>query len=361
MLAVSRAFGDRSFKPKSPGVVRASEAVPHVEFSLTPVPYIAEIELRDEDDFLVIACDGIFDVMTNEEVVSYVRERRAAGVPAGDESSESESEDDDQKASLRRASVSKESVSTHSPSAENTSDTATEDDVGAVTQNTPNNGSAGNDDTDEEIPVWELPSGGRGRQTTCASDLKAASNQTKAAGDDKYNIASDLCQFAIARGSMDNVSVIIVFLGDVPECNKYVAKRRAKRQRKLAQKSRNRSVSEVEAKNAAANAVRLTQLSQQRKADEAAEFAEIERENRLALERDAQAAAALDNEAPSDGNLNGVDLLAEPEMRPAAASDASESAAERYQTATPVGHKIRESTVVDGRAVSVSDADGGDE
>jgi protein phosphatase PTC2/3 len=36
--------------------------------------------ITPEWEFIVLACDGIWDVMTNEEVVQYVRENIAAGI-----------------------------------------------------------------------------------------------------------------------------------------------------------------------------------------------------------------------------------------------------------------------------------------
>ena len=60
-LAVSRAFGDLDFK-----------AQPHV----IAEPFISEIELGENDEFLVIACDGLWDVFSYSEAVDYVASRR---------------------------------------------------------------------------------------------------------------------------------------------------------------------------------------------------------------------------------------------------------------------------------------------
>jgi len=49
LLAVSRAFGDRHFKP----IVSA-------------VPEITKIKLKDTDKFAILACDGLWDVLSNE-------------------------------------------------------------------------------------------------------------------------------------------------------------------------------------------------------------------------------------------------------------------------------------------------------
>lgn len=60
-LAVSRAIGDNMFKDldinKSP---------------LISTPEILEFILSKNDKFIVIACDGLWDVMTNEEVKNYI-------------------------------------------------------------------------------------------------------------------------------------------------------------------------------------------------------------------------------------------------------------------------------------------------
>lgn len=60
-LAVSRALGDGVFK--SPLAL------------VTACPEITEIYLQPADEFLVMACDGLWDVMTSQEVVDFVRER----------------------------------------------------------------------------------------------------------------------------------------------------------------------------------------------------------------------------------------------------------------------------------------------
>lgn len=59
-LAVSRAIGDALFKIKNDSVIAD--------------PDVKEIELED-DDFVVLGCDGLFDVMTDKEVELFVHER----------------------------------------------------------------------------------------------------------------------------------------------------------------------------------------------------------------------------------------------------------------------------------------------
>ena len=67
-LAVSRALGDFDYK-------RAAD-LPATEQLVSPEP---ELTVQDRelstDEFLLLACDGVFDVMTNEEVIKFVRHR----------------------------------------------------------------------------------------------------------------------------------------------------------------------------------------------------------------------------------------------------------------------------------------------
>lgn len=73
-LAVSRAFGDFTYK--------GNQTKPATEQSVVCVPEIKRVslnfkEIKDSTEytFLVLACDGIWDVMKNEEVVSYVKKK----------------------------------------------------------------------------------------------------------------------------------------------------------------------------------------------------------------------------------------------------------------------------------------------
>lgn len=58
MLAVSRALGDMYVKARSP---------------LCADPDVQQVELSEEDEFLVIACDGLWDVMSSESAVAIAR------------------------------------------------------------------------------------------------------------------------------------------------------------------------------------------------------------------------------------------------------------------------------------------------
>lgn len=65
-LAMSRALGDFVFKPA---------ALEHEAQGVTCFPSVTVRRRdRDNDDFLVVACDGIWDCLRNEEVAAFVRE-----------------------------------------------------------------------------------------------------------------------------------------------------------------------------------------------------------------------------------------------------------------------------------------------
>lgn len=67
-LAVSRALGDFDYKcvhGKGP-----------TEQLVSPEPEVYAIERSEgEDEFIILACDGIWDVMANEELCDFVRSR----------------------------------------------------------------------------------------------------------------------------------------------------------------------------------------------------------------------------------------------------------------------------------------------
>jgi protein phosphatase PTC2/3 len=71
-LALSRALGDFVFKK--------NERKSAEEQIVTANPDVIEKELTTDHEFLVIACDGIWDVLTNQEVVNFVRARLATGM-----------------------------------------------------------------------------------------------------------------------------------------------------------------------------------------------------------------------------------------------------------------------------------------
>jgi protein phosphatase PTC1 len=57
MLAVTRAFGDTELKPW-----------------VSAEPFISETELKPEDTYLIVACDGLWDVCSDQEAVDMVLE-----------------------------------------------------------------------------------------------------------------------------------------------------------------------------------------------------------------------------------------------------------------------------------------------
>jgi serine/threonine protein phosphatase PrpC len=63
-MSCSRSFGDREYKE--------NEDLDAAHQAVTAVPGIIVHERTHQDAFLVLACDGIFDVMTNEEVGAFV-------------------------------------------------------------------------------------------------------------------------------------------------------------------------------------------------------------------------------------------------------------------------------------------------
>jgi len=67
-LAVSRALGDYEYKNV--------EGKGPCEQLVSPEPEIS-VEPRDgvRDEFMVLACDGVWDVMTNEDLIEFIRSR----------------------------------------------------------------------------------------------------------------------------------------------------------------------------------------------------------------------------------------------------------------------------------------------
>ncbi|KAG7462648.1 hypothetical protein MATL_G00187010 [Megalops atlanticus] len=66
-LAVSRALGDYDYK--------CVDGKGPTEQLVSPEPEVFEIARAPEDEFVVLACDGIWDVMSNEELCEFVRSR----------------------------------------------------------------------------------------------------------------------------------------------------------------------------------------------------------------------------------------------------------------------------------------------
>ncbi|KAF9349078.1 Protein phosphatase 2C 2 [Mortierella sp. NVP85] len=72
-LALSRALGDFEFKQNS--------FLPPEDQIVTANPSVKEHKLTSEDEFMVLACDGIWDCMSSQEVITFVRKGIADGTP----------------------------------------------------------------------------------------------------------------------------------------------------------------------------------------------------------------------------------------------------------------------------------------
>jgi serine/threonine protein phosphatase PrpC len=84
-LAVSRAFGDADFKKGIKSIIEEEGGVMPTDGEngndgaswdqplIIAEPDILATTLTDNDQFLLLACDGLFDVFTPEEVVTFVK------------------------------------------------------------------------------------------------------------------------------------------------------------------------------------------------------------------------------------------------------------------------------------------------
>lgn len=70
-LNVSRTIGDLDFKKNA--------ALPHTHQMVVATPDITTFTLQKGDEFLILACDGIWDVLSNQEAVDFVRKRIKQG------------------------------------------------------------------------------------------------------------------------------------------------------------------------------------------------------------------------------------------------------------------------------------------
>jgi serine/threonine protein phosphatase PrpC len=85
-LAVSRSFGDRYFKHArsnadiegdrgkrlQPDRVQLHPSLPPAARACSAIPDTRLLHLTPEDEFIVLACDGLFDVMTDQEVATSI-------------------------------------------------------------------------------------------------------------------------------------------------------------------------------------------------------------------------------------------------------------------------------------------------
>lgn len=70
-LAVSRTLGDFAYKNRTD--------LPAAQQKVSPVPDIVVHQRTAEDEFVLLACDGVWDVLSNEEAVTYTRSIFASG------------------------------------------------------------------------------------------------------------------------------------------------------------------------------------------------------------------------------------------------------------------------------------------
>ncbi|CAF0824326.1 unnamed protein product, partial [Didymodactylos carnosus] len=66
-LNLSRAIGDHGYK-RTPNLPAAEQAI-------TAYPEIKTLTIEEKDEFMIIACDGIWNFMSSQDVVDFVRNR----------------------------------------------------------------------------------------------------------------------------------------------------------------------------------------------------------------------------------------------------------------------------------------------
>jgi protein phosphatase 1G len=75
-LNLSRAIGDLKYK--------GNVELPPKDQIITAQPDVRRISLKPEDTFFVLACDGVWDVMSNQECVDFIAKKLAAGEKPAD-------------------------------------------------------------------------------------------------------------------------------------------------------------------------------------------------------------------------------------------------------------------------------------
>jgi len=70
-LNLSRSIGDLKFKQ--------SKDLPPAEQVITSHPDIKTFQLTDQDEYFVLACDGVFDVLSNDALVKFINTRLSTG------------------------------------------------------------------------------------------------------------------------------------------------------------------------------------------------------------------------------------------------------------------------------------------
>lgn len=74
-LNLSRAIGDLRYKK--------NKALKPEEHPVTAFPDVLRVDRSPDQDFLIIACDGIWETKSSQDVVDYVYEQKRAGVENG--------------------------------------------------------------------------------------------------------------------------------------------------------------------------------------------------------------------------------------------------------------------------------------
>eukprot|EP01016_Furgasonia_blochmanni_P013105 TRINITY_DN1662_c0_g4_i2.p1 TRINITY_DN1662_c0_g4~~TRINITY_DN1662_c0_g4_i2.p1 ORF type:complete len:301 (-),score=80.12 TRINITY_DN1662_c0_g4_i2:66-968(-) len=74
-LNLSRAIGDLEYK-------KNKNLKPEQQL-ITAMPEIQSRTLTDSDEFIIMGCDGIWEQWSNQEMVDFIKERLAKGVPHG--------------------------------------------------------------------------------------------------------------------------------------------------------------------------------------------------------------------------------------------------------------------------------------
>lgn len=78
-LAVSRAFGDCEFKKGIQSIIEEEGGIVNgddknwFEPLITAEPDIEVTQITKDDQFLLLACDGLYDVFTEEEIINFVK------------------------------------------------------------------------------------------------------------------------------------------------------------------------------------------------------------------------------------------------------------------------------------------------
>ena len=66
-LNLSRAIGDHAYKK--------TLELPPEEQAITALPDVRTLTLEDQDEFMIIACDGIWNFMSSQDVIDFIRYR----------------------------------------------------------------------------------------------------------------------------------------------------------------------------------------------------------------------------------------------------------------------------------------------